>query len=542
MNHNDHKQIKNDCREFLRTAIFVSFLHRLTNIASPTIAAWLIGDMTNHLLNLDVVAILSSMPSFLCAVFFQVIVVSIFNLVLNLLLTKQGFAYDSYLMEKFIHLPLSTVQTVDAGSVMERLEEDSAAFCWNQMTVCAYPCAIIVFALVLGYILFDNGCHIIFALTIVLLAALPIVRTAYIGKAQTSLKKKVSEYNDARKQMEQELFNARDFAQSYSLHNYFINRLDILFHSFLNKVGLTQYRMNAKTETLDFLCNYGVQLCAVLMGALLISLGKLTLGTLLSGYLMIPAITQCFQYVREWITEKHDESKYLSRIRLFYSSYEERESSSNTLTSLDASNITFTYSTNETPVISDLHFHMSNQENWRLIGSNGSGKSTLMSILAGLYDPQSGQVCFGASVGQRRKSVALQDQDGAIFSGTIWDNLFIPSDKQKQAKKMLSDMGMEKSMDYEVLSGGSNLSPGEKKKILLTRALLRDAEFLLLDEPMNHLDKHGINVLRHALSQRSGGLLLISHQDTICDSLDIHTFDMDLFSIHPSPTVSASDS
>lgn len=190
MNHNNHKQIQKDCRGFLRTAIFVSFLHRLTNIAAPTIAAWLIGDMTNHLLNLNTVAILSSMPSFLCAVVFQVVVVSIFNLVLNLLLTKQGFAYDSYLMEKFIHLPLSTVQTVDAGSVMERLEEDSAAFCWNQMTVCAYPCAIIVFASVLGYILFDNDCHIIFALTIVLLAALPIFRTAYIGKAQTILKKK----------------------------------------------------------------------------------------------------------------------------------------------------------------------------------------------------------------------------------------------------------------------------------------------------------------------------------------------------------------
>lgn len=542
MNHNNHKQIQKDCRGFLRTAIFVSFLHRLTNIAAPTIAAWLIGDMTNHLLNLNTVAILSSMPSFLCAVVFQVVVVSIFNLVLNLLLTKQGFAYDSYLMEKFIHLPLSTVQTVDAGSVMERLEEDSAAFCWNQMTVCAYPCAIIVFASVLGYILFDNDCHIIFALTIVLLAALPIFRTAYIGKAQTILKKKNSEYNDARKQMEQELFNARDFAQSYSLHNYFINRLDLLFHSFLNKIGLTQYRMNAKTETLDFLCNYGVQLGAVLMGALLISLGELTLGTLLSGYLMIPAITQCFQYISEWITEKHDESKYLSRISLFYSSYEERESSNNTLTSLDASNITFTYPASEVPVISDLHFHMSNQENWRLIGSNGSGKSTLMSILAGLYDPQSGQVCFGASVGQRRKSVALQDQDGAIFSGTIGDNLFISADKQNQAKKILSDMGMEKSLDYEVLSGGSNLSPGEKKKILLARALLRDAEFLMLDEPMNHLDEQGINVLRRALSQRSGGVLLISHQDFICDSMDIHTFDMDLFSTHPSPTSVVLDS
>jgi len=59
---------------------------------------------------------------------------------------------------------------------------------------------------------------------------------------------------------------------------------------------------------------------------------------------------------------------------------------------------------------------------------------------------------------------------------------------------------------------------------------------------MNHLDEQGINVLRRALSQRSGGVLLISHQDFICDSMDIHTFDMDLFSTQPSPTSVVLDS
>lgn len=291
--------IKRDCCRFMRTAIIASLLHRLVNIAAPTIAAWMIGDMANHLLVLDREAIAAGLPSFLCAVIFQVVVVALLNLALNLLLTKQGFAYDGFLMEKFIRLPLRMVETTDAGSVMERLEEDSAAFCWNQVTLHAYPGAILMYFVVFGYTMIQNDCHVVFALAIILLAALPIIRTIFIGKRQTALKKKVSENNDVRKQMEQELFEARDFSKSYSLDGFFIGRLRNQFEKFIKRVGMAQYRMDAKTDVLDFLCSYGVQVGAVLVGAVLISLDKLTLGALLSGYLMIPAVRQCCQYIKD---------------------------------------------------------------------------------------------------------------------------------------------------------------------------------------------------------------------------------------------------
>lgn len=527
MKRETQKAIKKDCRGFLRTVMLASFFHRLTNIAAPTVAARLIGDMTNDLIHLDKAKLLGALPSFLCAVLVQVVLVSVFQLFLNLLLTRQGFAYDSYLMNRFIHLPLSTSKTVDAGSVMERLEEDSSAFCWNQMTVCVYPFVLLVYASVLGYLLFTNGCPAAFALTILVSAACPIFRSLYIGKAQASHKKKASEYQGSRKQMEQELFEARDFAQCNCLQSYFTGRLDELFHSYLQKSGAAQYRMNAKSELLDFICRYAAPLCTIVTGALLISSGDLTLGTLLSGYLMIPSMTQCFQYLRSWITEKHNESRYVSRMELFYADCEEQDTPGEMLASLDASDLSFAYSDADAPVLSHLNFHLSQQENSRLLGSNGSGKSTLMSILAGLYEPQSGQVCFGASVGRRRKSVALQEQDGTIFSGTIWENLFLPEDKREQAAQLLRDMGMEKALEFAVLPDGANLSPGEKKKILLTRVLLRDAAFLLLDEPQNHLDEQGTRVLRRMLAQRAGGVLLISHQDSLCDALTLQTFDLD---------------
>ena len=524
MTNNRNRQLKRDCRTFLTGVIFLCFLHRLTALATPTILARLMGDMSDCLLRLDTPAILSALPPFLCAVFLQVLLVPAWKLVLNLLLTKQGFAYDAFLMNKFIRLPLSWVEKVEVGALMERLEEDSAALCWNQMVLYAYPGAIGVFVCTLGYLLFTGNIHILFSLGIVLFSALPVVYTIYIGKVQARLKKMASEYQDSRKQMEQELLEGRDFSKCYRLHPYFTERLDQLFQSFLETNGKMQYRISAKTQVLGYLCDYGSHLAVILLGAFLMCQGSLSLGGLLSGYLMLPTISQSFRYMQEWVTEIHNQKTYAKRMELFYSAQEEREFSGERLSALDAVNISFTYPDSPRPVIENLDFHMTSEENRRLTGANGSGKSTLLSILAGLYQPQSGMVCGGAPIGQRRKSVALQEQDGAVFSGTLWENLFLPPSKRPQAEKLLGEMGLKKDLDFEISSGGSNLSPGERKKILLVRALLRKSPFLLLDEPLNHLDSQAAAVLQSLLSQRTGGLLLVSHLDSICNSLNIQPF------------------
>ena len=146
---------------------------------------------------------------------------------------------------------------------------------------------------------------------------------------------------------------------------------------------------------------------------------------------------------------------------------------------------------------------MTGSENMRLAGQNGSGKTTLLSILAGLYEPSTGSVCGGASVGRRRKSTALQEQSGAIFSGTVWENLFFGEDKRPAAEALLGEMGFGKPLGYADQPCGGNLSPGERKKILLTRAFLRDAPFLLLDEPLNHLDAQATEVIKEKLRAAS---------------------------------------
>ena len=149
-----------------------------------------------------------------------------------------------------------------------------------------------------------------------------------------------------------------------------------------------------------------------------------------------------------------------------------------------------------------------------ILGNTGSGKSTLLYLLSGLYEPDNGQIAdSGGNVLNQlclRRSVTLLEQDGAIFSGTVASNLF--SEEMDRAKCILDALGFGKELQYNIEPEGKNLSPGERKKIPIARALLRDAPFLVLDEPLNHLDKEGQAALEAMIEGRQG-VIIVSHRN-----------------------------
>ena len=163
----------------------------------------------------------------------------------------------------------------------------------------------------------------------------------------------------------------------------------------------------------------------------------------------------------------------MDRLAIFYAGATEDSPAAPPPEALDAENVSFSYS--GTPVLENLDFHMNASENVLLQGPNGCGKSTLLSLLAGLETPDSGKICTGVPLSALRKAIALQEQNGTIFSGTVWDNLFLPEEKRENAAGLLAEMAFEKPLNTPVTSGGGNLSPGERKKLLLVRSLLRGA-------------------------------------------------------------------
>ncbi|GLX66661.1 ABC transporter ATP-binding protein [Paenibacillus glycanilyticus] len=140
-------------------------------------------------------------------------------------------------------------------------------------------------------------------------------------------------------------------------------------------------------------------------------------------------------------------------------------------------------------------------ESIAIVGSSGSGKSTLMKLICGFVEPGSGRVEFmGLTTDEwekeaMRRHIAFVSQKNQLFPGTLRDNL-LPG-QVKLEDERLADLCREAGLEYMLADEGLDkhvgeseieLSGGEKQRITILRALLKDAELILLDEPTSALD------------------------------------------------------
>ena len=121
-----------------------------------------------------------------------------------------------------------------------------------------------------------------------------------------------------------------------------------------------------------------------------------------------------------------------------------------------------------------------------VVGINGAGKSTLLRVLAGAIEPESGLVRRGRGV-----RISYLDQDPVLASGTVRDAIGNGWESEAVAQRL--------GMGAELTTNVSRLSGGQAKRVALARALARPAELLVLDEPTNGLDPHGIAEIRAML-------------------------------------------
>lgn len=159
-----------------------------------------------------------------------------------------------------------------------------------------------------------------------------------------------------------------------------------------------------------------------------------------------------------------------------------------------------------------------------VIGRNGQGKSTMVRILAGLDEPDKGEV-----VHKRGLRIAYMEQNPAALDISIAD--YIRPDGQSmpvgRVREVLSLVGIES--EDKLLS---QLSGGGLRRASLARALLSEADLLILDEPTNHLDLDAILSLEERLIRFSGALLLITHDRYFLDRIVSSILEVDEGRVH----------
>jgi subfamily B ATP-binding cassette protein MsbA len=195
---------------------------------------------------------------------------------------------------------------------------------------------------------------------------------------------------------------------------------------------------------------------------------------------------------------------------------------------IEFKNVGFEYRSGE-PVLRNVSFIAEAQRTTALVGSSGGGKSTIMNLIERFYEPTSGKILIdGQEIApcsrfSLRDQIAYVSQDLFLFSGTIRENIrlgkpgatdeeFIAAAKAAHAHDFI--MGFENGYDTQVGEHGAQLSGGQRARISIARAFLKNAPILLLDEPTAALDAESELEVQRALDdlRKSRTTLLIAHR------------------------------
>ena len=199
--------------------------------------------------------------------------------------------------------------------------------------------------------------------------------------------------------------------------------------------------------------------------------------------------------------------------------------------------VSFAYPARRGVVLDAVDLELAAGETVALVGPSGAGKSTIASLLLRLAEPTEGRVTVGAvdlaacDAAAWRSQVSWVPQRPTLFRGTVADNirLGVPaagSDRVQVAAQLAgADTFVRELPDgYDTLvgDGGRQLSAGQLQRIALARAFLRDAPFVILDEPTANLDPDSAGLVGEAVERLREGrtVLLIAHRPELAARAD----------------------
>ena len=183
--------------------------------------------------------------------------------------------------------------------------------------------------------------------------------------------------------------------------------------------------------------------------------------------------------------------------------------------SVDFNNVNFKYvSTAEKNTLENLDLHIKSGQFIGILGSTGSGKTSLVNLISRLYDVNEGSVVVSGHDVREYDLVKLRDavsvvlQKNILFSGTIRSNLLWGNDKATdeqmwealriaQAEEIVK--AKEGQLDSKVEQGGANFSGGQKQRLCIARALLKDPKILILDDSTSAVDTKTDRLIRKGL-------------------------------------------
>ncbi len=354
--------------------------------------------------------------------------------------------------------------------------------------------------------------------------------------------------NDIRNKFDRLVTHTREQMQGFRVIRSFNqqererNEFSGLNESLTNKQKKTGY-VTVLTTPLTFVTVNLTLILLIWNGSTFVFEGTLTQGQIVAlvNYLLAilveltKLVLQTVRLNRGWVSAKR-----VAKIINYESETDVRSQSTEKKlkdTAFAFNEVSFRYPTAEKNVLNHLNFDVLKGQRFGIIGGTGSGKSTILHLIGNIYEPTEGEIAYNPEIFDSKSRKRLRDQVSvvsgqvALFKGTIRSNLLVAkadaTDKEMwqaledaQAKDFVH--ALDKRLDAPVAAFGRNFSGGQRQRLTIARALLRDSEVLIFDDATSALDylteANFLNVLSKNYSDRT--VIMVSQRTRSLENAD----------------------
>ncbi len=395
----------------------------------------------------------------------------------------------------------------------------------------------------IGVMFYQNWKLAIFALIMIPLASLAVKSLGKrVGKITTQAQEVAGEVNS----FFLDIIKNLKIIKIFQRENYESGRLENVINKIKEKSVKTDIVMMRSTPIME-------TLTGIMIGGLIFYAGSLIINNDLeinNFFSFLAAMMLAYQPVRSLATLNmgiHSglsaakrvlpiiDSKFIDINEDKYLVYEKGN--------INFKNVSFKYSSRKDVILDNINLNINSGEMTALVGHSGAGKSTIMNLIPRFYDLTGGEIFIdnqsiqNVSLDSLRKNISLVTQDTTLFDDTIknnikYSNLKASDDEVINATKLsYCDEFINKMPNgYDTMVGenGVRLSGGEKQRLSIARAILKNSKIILLDEATSSLDSETEEKIQKAISYLTKGktTLVIAHRlSTVINSNKIYVIE-----------------
>lgn len=448
------------------------------------------------------------------------------------------------LESKILNLPYSTYKNISSGELVSRLTNDALII--KEFTTNEVPNAIISIITLIGGIIILLCLDIKLTLVIIFSFAIVSLIAYPLGKINEKYSMLIQNHLGKLSQIISENVKNIQIIKLYNAQNAVRNK----FNNENEKVYSLSKRIDkvfSITEPVQTAVTLLAFLIIILYGSSRVANNTLSFGVMTSFMIYIFEIITPINTLANFYVS-YSEAKDASRVISSIMNMPEEDLSGTNLKAItkkiEMKNITFGYLSGKSNVLSKVSLVFEPTKKIALVGPSGAGKTTLINILTRLQDDYEGEItienknCKTFSLKSWRSLFSVVTQENNIFSGSIKENLVFglphnPSNRELQEALSVAAMendvkGMKNGLNFEVGENGNNLSGGQKQKIQIARAYLRNTPFIIFDEATSNLDPESETEILRSLDKLSTQktLIVIAHRlSTIINADKIYFLD-----------------